>query len=328
MKKVFDNRMTAHVWAQQCQPEGRSHNGNLFFDGRTIYSYGRHFAIARFETAANGERGVLMTTRSYSVSTSQHCTLTRLALRNNPRVIYVADVPPYDNVPVDHHKNIACYRSEYAERVIKGSRARLHGQWHLDKAEQMRRQLAEYVEFFALADIEPLPEVTGEQVERVKAATLKAQAEQTAATKAKQLRDCAEWAAGELYHLSPAAERHLTDDQRAQRKGVEDNAATLWRAGNVARNIIPGRTRMRVEGDEIVTSQGARFPVSHGVLAWALVKRCNAKCEGWKPNGHKIHLGHFQVDEITPEGHVKAGCHFVEFEEVRLTAVTLGLEEG
>lgn len=40
---VFDNGMTAHVWAQQTQESGRSHNGNFFFEGRTLFSYGSHY---------------------------------------------------------------------------------------------------------------------------------------------------------------------------------------------------------------------------------------------------------------------------------------------
>lgn len=45
MATVFDNHMTAHVWAQQIQKGGRSHNGNFYFEGQSIYSYGTHFCI-------------------------------------------------------------------------------------------------------------------------------------------------------------------------------------------------------------------------------------------------------------------------------------------
>jgi len=42
-RTVFDNYQTAHVWAQQKQPYGRSQNGNLYFEGRAILSYGWHY---------------------------------------------------------------------------------------------------------------------------------------------------------------------------------------------------------------------------------------------------------------------------------------------
>jgi hypothetical protein len=80
MRKVFDNAMVAHVWAQQEQDEGRSGNGNFYFSGPTIYSYGSHFPIATFTRDAHGERCVLFTTGDYSVSTARHITYTSRAL--------------------------------------------------------------------------------------------------------------------------------------------------------------------------------------------------------------------------------------------------------
>lgn len=38
-----------HYWANQIQPEGRA--GNVYFDGPRIYSYGRHFCMARIDAA-------------------------------------------------------------------------------------------------------------------------------------------------------------------------------------------------------------------------------------------------------------------------------------
>lgn len=76
MPTVFDNAMTAHVWAQGRQPEGRSHNGNFYFEGRALYSYGRHF-VAGFLLSPG--RGLVNDTR-YSVSTGRHLDYARRAL--------------------------------------------------------------------------------------------------------------------------------------------------------------------------------------------------------------------------------------------------------
>lgn len=76
-RTVFDNGMTAHVWAQGRQSEGRSHNGNLFFDGRCLFSYGRHYVAGfRFDDG----RALLNATR-YSISTSRHVSEARHATR-------------------------------------------------------------------------------------------------------------------------------------------------------------------------------------------------------------------------------------------------------
>ena len=63
---VFANAMVAHVWAQGSQAHGRSHNGNFYFDGRILYSYGSHFAVG---VLMNDGAAVLNSDR-YSISTS------------------------------------------------------------------------------------------------------------------------------------------------------------------------------------------------------------------------------------------------------------------
>ena len=75
MKKVVSPEMVAHLWAHQTQDEARTSAGTFFFDGKTIYSYGRHFPIAM-----HTENGVvLFTTRGYSNSTAKHIGRVRSA---------------------------------------------------------------------------------------------------------------------------------------------------------------------------------------------------------------------------------------------------------
>lgn len=77
MAQVFSNDMVAHVWAQQNQQSGRSNNGNFYFEGRTLYSYGGHFPVGIF--AAPGGP-VFINADSYSVSTSKHQSYARRAV--------------------------------------------------------------------------------------------------------------------------------------------------------------------------------------------------------------------------------------------------------
>lgn len=82
-RKVYDNAMTAHVWAQQNQDEGRSNNGNLYFVGPVIYSYGSHFVAGVID-----ESGVAwINTDSYSPSTAKHMSYVRRAVRG--KMFYV-----------------------------------------------------------------------------------------------------------------------------------------------------------------------------------------------------------------------------------------------
>lgn len=76
-RKVYDNAMTAHVWAQQNQDEGRSNNGNFYFVGPVIYSYGSHFVAGVID-----ESGVAwINADSYSPSTAKHMSYVRRAVR-------------------------------------------------------------------------------------------------------------------------------------------------------------------------------------------------------------------------------------------------------
>lgn len=77
MKTVFSGDMLFHVWAQNSQSEGRRTDGRVFFDGPTLYSYGRHFALGHVMP----DGATLLNADSYSISTSQHQRQTKSAAR-------------------------------------------------------------------------------------------------------------------------------------------------------------------------------------------------------------------------------------------------------
>lgn len=77
MAEVFSNDMVAHVWAQQRQQSGRSNNGNFYFEGPTLYSYGRHYPVGIF--AASG--AVFLNSSKSSITTEgKHKSAARAAL--------------------------------------------------------------------------------------------------------------------------------------------------------------------------------------------------------------------------------------------------------
>ena len=59
-KHVFDTGEIPHLWAHRTQDEARNCQGNLYFTGDTIYSYGSHFPIARHVTNDSGERALAL----------------------------------------------------------------------------------------------------------------------------------------------------------------------------------------------------------------------------------------------------------------------------
>ena len=74
MKTVVSKTDVAHMWANKTQSEAKTPTRNFYFNGDTIYSYGSHFPIA-----VHYKGIVLFTLNSYSVTTSEHISLTRSA---------------------------------------------------------------------------------------------------------------------------------------------------------------------------------------------------------------------------------------------------------
>lgn len=86
MKTVFSSHAECiHRYFQFTQSHGRA--GNVFFDGPALYSYGRHFELAR----KLSDDTLLINTRSYSVSTSKHQSIVHRAVNRHKvsRVLFI-----------------------------------------------------------------------------------------------------------------------------------------------------------------------------------------------------------------------------------------------
>jgi len=79
MKNVFSNSYEViHLFAQKSQHSARC--SNVYFEGDTIYSYGRHYALGKF-VEINGEASILIEDRGYSNTTAKHIWQIRQATR-------------------------------------------------------------------------------------------------------------------------------------------------------------------------------------------------------------------------------------------------------
>jgi hypothetical protein len=68
MANVFPGREVAHVWNSQSQPEGRNNNGQFYFTGRRLYSYGSHYLVGFIMP----DGVALLNASGYSITTSKH----------------------------------------------------------------------------------------------------------------------------------------------------------------------------------------------------------------------------------------------------------------
>ena len=167
-KHVFKTEQVAHIWAQQTQDDGRNAQGNFYFTGDTIYSYGSHFPIARFINPQT----VLFTTRRYSNTTSKHLWATRDALRGlDVRVIDCENVKWDDwrsDVKTAHDKNLKAMRDAHKAQIVKAHRARLDYSinGYLSTAQSLRENYAAYVALFKL-DVPALTAPTDAEIAAV-----------------------------------------------------------------------------------------------------------------------------------------------------------------
>lgn len=83
----MNNSMVAHLWANESQ---ESANGsNFYFEGQSIYSYGRHFEVGRIVRNKRGKKAYLINDRYYSSTTSRHQYYVREAIPTGSKVFSV-----------------------------------------------------------------------------------------------------------------------------------------------------------------------------------------------------------------------------------------------
>jgi hypothetical protein len=357
-RKVFPTSQIAHLWASSDLTEARNAQGNLFFTteangDRCLWSYGRHYLVGRITTAPNGERVVLLTESRRSVTTSRHQAEARAAVRHLTRfTVGDADSDPRDLM--------GSYQLRYDVTMKRAATAKEDGNrpYHLADAARVLDEARAFAAAFGLPDTmteRDLATLATDAAERRKALaartrdttermglaldamtahaatvadpfTLNAHARELAMALAKIPKK------ERKAHADKAAAEWAVEfkRRRAEEEAKARAALTEWRAkgGNVyhLRNAPPA---LRVNGEEVETSWGAAFPLTHAAPLWRAIQ--TAKASGGRTfnraEDSSPKAGHFTVESITAEGDVIAGCHRVPFEECERLARDLGLTE-
>jgi hypothetical protein len=297
MRHVYSNHEIPHLWAHRSQDEARNSSRTFYFVGPTIYSYGSHFPIARHVTNERGERAILFTTAHYSVTTSGHCSAVACAIPSDIPVFHVAHVQSgWGNSP-NHSDNVENYLHRLSELLGKAKRARLHRDWYQREALTLRGEFRRYLAFFDVQSV-TIPE-------------------------SDELDALQSWI---KVHEEEERQRREEAARLAEKERRKEQAERIerFRAGDPHASYIPGVSPMlRVVGDEVQTSLGARFPVSHALRGLAFVRKVRESGQEFVRNGHTIHLGHYAIDRIESNGTVHAGCHIVTWYEIERIAPRL-----
>jgi len=296
MKTVFSSHNeVAHIWASQSQAEGRA--GNIFFENGVIYSYGRHFPVARF--APEYGNIALFTSRGYSSSTGKHKGIIRAAIPDSYQIVYCDDV----SRPASHNLDI------WARRV-----ERLRSDFAIHKNKQGRGNIA--LEIY---------KNTGEVLSYCDALKMPAPA---------FTRDIQAEADARAY-VAQAAEK------RAINRGIKETEKNriaaleaverleLWKIGeNVNTNGFQfSDTLLRIKGDQIETTRGAKIPVSDALKIYPLLSRAKNTGKTIEAGLHQINLGAYRFNSFDGNTLI-VGCHSIAWAQIEKMAQELKLIEG
>lgn len=311
MRKVLkDRREVAHYWANQVQAEGKA--GNVFFDGPKLYSYGRHFVIARI-LPSTGERVAVFTKQGYSSSTAQHQSIARAAWGGRFVWAHDADHDASRNKHATQAAILAQLRAaETDRRILQRTR-----DGHKTKALRLATEFNEYLaalpeherncEPFNLdADVLPnAQEFIDNGIQRAIADALR----RNEALRAELADAITRWRAGEdtrhgLHSLPPML-------RLVRGKGLHTGGL-----------IREGRA------DVIETSHGAEIPGMYASMLWRAIQGVKANGQDYIPdNGKGQKLGHYTLKMIRADGSIVVGCHDIAYSEIEGIARQLGLIE-
>jgi hypothetical protein len=285
MKTVFTSQEIAHIWAHKSAPVGKS-PGAVSFDRDVIYSYST--AMAR-HIEHKGQCAIILNVTSYSVSTSKHQGRINSAIHGLDIPVFRVD---WQQMGADlrftgdelftHYVGSAAHCIEQS----KLPRIRPHTvEAHKGRAAHYLEQAKVVAAFFGLRK-----KVDEKAIERLAVAKQRAEKRERIA---QEKRDQAERERQQAAYSAWIASEPIPE-------GVYLNA-----------RLFP--VAFRVEGDELVSTLGARVPLQAARVAYRFIT--SKRMDGWHRNGETHTIGHYHLDAINSQG-IVAGCHRVTWAEI------------
>lgn len=302
MKKVFSNHSeVAHVWAQRTQNEGRVNN--MFFEDGVIYSYGKHFELAKFIEHA-GKTYLFVNTASYSNSTSKHQNHVRKAINSSlvDKVFYFdfKNVSSYwyssytfhldKNNLLDVIKNAHELAKQYFEKQLRARSETFHYRTGISNFALIQELITEFKDILDLNGVSQSQSFL-ESLEPLRAEALQ-KYNHLEETRAQRL---------ELKRIKE-------EEQREKQAQKEREKIGSWLKGEISGTFYNLPIYLRLVGEEIETSHGARVPLSRALEVLESIEKRDYII------GQR--LGHYTINEITSD-FIKIGCHTIYFNNVR-----------
>lgn len=288
---AMTNLEVFHRWAHATvnKRTGRAEwrTGNVFFDGDCIYSYGRHYCIGRITTDRAGRRVAFINSTDNSVTTNGHVSRARSAV--NHLTSFMVPNPTRD--PQGIIADLAnAHRRAVADLAAAPVRAPARRAALARRIIGYRRDIAAIASLFDCFIPTEIDNATPPRPDLESA--IAADAERRNAIEARRLNQAvkefptrlAEWRAHKRYSLGATPTRDAY---------------------------------LRIDGDEICTSQGASVPVESALAALPLLRRIRngLTYPTSRDAVQGLVIGHYTVSEVSAD-HVRVGCHVIPWSEI------------
>lgn len=299
---------------------------------------------------------VLFCSKKYSVTTSKHQRIAHSAIDKQKYKIFEVPfvLSPEKNIPyflnrlrsaINKTKRARAsrifYPPLYEWRPVSGFKKACH---ELKEIKIILKELKEFSDFFDLkwkfdfkSECQGVTEALKKKKNTARLAKKNAPkiAKRNRKNKARTLRkkiqkyinneiqtwDFRDWELSQRLHKSPviqakreAVKKSLDKIQR-QKEKIKLKSWLNGEISNYYSYDIP--VFLRIHGEDIQTSRGAIVPIKFLKKAWLVIQECKKNKTSWRPNGHKIPLGHFSIDEINANGNIKAGCHTILYGPIK-----------
>ncbi len=259
MKKVFrgENSTIAHMWANKVQHEA-TNGSNFYYEGDTIYSYGRHFPIARHIENENGEKAVLFTERTYSNTTAKHITIVRQAC-SHLNVIYCPDL---NNTSVANFADWLSQAKAIAPKLINAKKP----EKYLFEIHSILARVKKYADFFNYAVPDSLSSILAIE-----------SAEQ-----------CTEYQENQLAIFEANRKKEAAKEKREHKAALKK--WLNYETDRLYTKIDVDYLRMSEDMNSVETTQGVKIPIPAARSFWEKIK------SGHLAVGDAI--SHYSVNEV------------------------------
>lgn len=351
----MNNSMVAHLWANEKKESARG--SNLFFEGRSIYSYGYHFEVGRIVRNKCGEKAYLLNDKYYSSSTCKHQHCVRSAIPTGSKVFSVGY-----NMSDDGSMAFITSQLELIKEVIEKYK-KVRTELSYRDIWETFKNLMDYIEFFDMGTPRRLLKKSANEwlgtnhelsrksdkikrehvreLKRIFQILLNHQALKILGTVnvvvdevcgegtwAKYTIRCQRWTEGCEKREAIVLEKARKEEE-ARNKALEERIQ-MWKSGEISQlsyycwseNDQPN-VWLRIKNGKIETSKGIKVELTEAERLWRLIKVFHNGGQfqhdlALDVTGYRWAFNRYENDMLT------AGCHRIAYSEMESIAKQLG----